>query len=321
MTTYKYIIPESLSGQRLDKALSTLCSESTRSQIQKAIKNKQTILNNQIISNLSSRVKENDAVEIKIIEEVSENIDPVNIPIDIIYEDLDLIVINKSSNMTVHPGAGNHNDTLVNALLYHSKNLSDIGGEIRPGIVHRLDKTTSGLMVVAKNNKAHVDLAAQIESRNLVRKYKALVWGMIKQTEGIIDIPIGRSSSDRKRMTTLKNGGGKPAITHYKVKEIMYGGLFSLVECKLETGRTHQIRVHMSHIGHSIVGDQTYGNNARKIHGCPENLKDELLKMNHQALHSFYISFDHPTTKKRMEFVQDFPGDYQRLLHFIRKVS
>ncbi len=321
MTTYKYIIPEHLIGQRLDKALSLLCHESTRSQIQKAIKNKQTILNNKIISNLSSRVKENDVIEINITEEIPENIEPANIPLDIVYEDSDLIVINKNSNMTVHPGAGNHNDTLVNALLYHSKNLSDIGGEIRPGIVHRLDKTTSGLMVVAKNNKSHVDLAAQIESRNLVRMYKALVWGMIKQTDGTIDIPIGRSNSDRKRMTTLKNGGGKPATTHYKVVEIIHGGLFCLVECKLETGRTHQIRVHMSHMGHSIVGDQTYGNNSRKIHGCPENLKEELLKIDHQALHSFYISFDHPVTKKRMEFVQDLPKDYQHLLDFIRKVS
>ena len=321
MTSYKYIIPEHLSGQRLDKALSLLCHESTRSQIQNAIKNKKTILNEQIISNLSSRVKENDVVEVNIIEEVQENIEAADIPLDIVYEDMDLIVINKSSNMTVHPGAGNHNNTLVNALLYHSRNLSDIGGEIRPGIVHRLDKTTSGLMVVAKNNKAHVHLAEQIESRNLIRKYKALVWGMIKQTEGTIDIPIGRSSSDRKRMTTLKNGGGKSAITHYKVIEIIHGGLFSLVECKLETGRTHQIRVHMSHIGHSIVGDQTYGNNSRKIRGCPENIKKELLKIDHQALHSFYISFDHPTSKKRMEFVQDIPQDYQHLLSFIHKVS
>ena len=321
MTSYKYIIPEHLTGQRLDKALSLLCQESTRSQIQKAIKNNQTVLNNKIISNLSSRVKENDVVEINIAEEMPENIEPSNIPLDIVYEDSDLIVVNKNSNMTVHPGAGSHNDTLVNALLYHSKNLSDIGGEIRPGIVHRLDKTTSGLMVVAKNNKSHVDLAAQIESRNLVRKYKALVWGMIKQTEGTVDIPVGRSNSDRKKMTTLKNGGGKSAITHYKVIEIMHGGLFSLVECKLETGRTHQIRVHMSHVGHSIVGDQTYGNNSRKIHGCPEHLKEELLKIDHQALHSFYISFDHPTTKKRMEFVQDLPKDYQLLVNFIRKVS
>ena len=320
MPSYKYIIPEYLSGQRLDKALSSLCQEFSRSQIQKAIKNGRLVLNDQIISNLSSRVKENDAVEINIEEEVPEHIEPTNIPLDIVYEDEDLIVINKNSSMTVHPGAGNHNDTLVNALLYYSQNLSDVGGEVRPGIVHRLDKTTSGLMVVAKNNQAHVHLAEQIESRNLVRRYKALAWGMLKQTEGTIDMPIGRSTSDRKRMTTLKNGGGKSAVTHYKVLEIIRGGLFSLVECKLETGRTHQIRVHMSHIGHSIVGDQTYGNNARKIHGCPDNLKEDLLKMDHQALHSFYMSFDHPKTGEKMEFEQDIPEDYKDLLSFIRMV-
>ena len=320
MPSYKYIIPEYLSSQRLDKALSSLCQEFSRSQIQKAIKNGRLVLNDQIISNLSSRVKENDAVEINIEEEVPEHIEPTNIPLDIVYEDEDLIVINKNSSMTVHPGAGNHNDTLVNALLYYSQNLSDVGGEVRPGIVHRLDKTTSGLMVVAKNNQAHVHLAEQIESRNLVRRYKALAWVMLKQTEGTIDMPIGRSTSDRKRMTTLKNGGGKSAVTHYKVLEIIRGGLFSLVECKLETGRTHQIRVHMSHIGHSIVGDQTYGNNARKIHGCPDNLKEDLLKMDHQALHSFYMSFDHPKTGEKMEFEQDIPEDYQDLLSFIRMV-
>jgi 23S rRNA pseudouridine1911/1915/1917 synthase len=320
MPSYKYIIPEYLSGERLDKALSSLCEESSRSQIQKAIKNGHLVLNDKIISNLSSKVKENDAVEINIEEEIPEHIEPTNIPLDIVYEDEDLIVINKNSNMTVHPGAGNHNDTLVNALLYYSKNLSDVGGEIRPGIVHRLDKTTSGLMVVAKNNQAHVHLAEQIESRNLVRRYKALAWGMLKQTEGTIDIPIGRSTSDRKKMNTLKNGGGKSAITHYKVLEIIRGGLFSLVECKLETGRTHQIRVHMSHIAHSIVGDQTYGNNARKIHGCPDHLKENLRKMGHQALHSFYMSFDHPKTGEKMEFEQDIPEDYQALLSFIRTV-
>jgi 23S rRNA pseudouridine1911/1915/1917 synthase len=320
MPSYKYIIPENLNGLRLDKALSLLCQESSRSQIQKAIKSQRLILNNQIISNLSSRVKENDEVELNIEEEVQEHIEPKNIPLDIIYEDADLIVLNKNSNMTVHPGAGNHNDTLVNALLYYSQNLSDIGGEIRPGIVHRLDKTTSGLMVVAKNNKTHVNLAEQIESRNLVRKYKALTWGMFKQIEGTINMPIGRSTSDRKRMTTLKNGGGKSAITHYKVLEIIHGGLFSLVECKLDTGRTHQIRVHMSHVGHSIVGDQTYGNNTRKIHGCPDELKEELTKMHHQALHSFYMSFDHPTTGEKMEFEQELPEDYNGLLDYIRKV-
>jgi 23S rRNA pseudouridine1911/1915/1917 synthase len=322
MAHYKYTVPLDLSCQRLDKTFSSLCSDFSRSQIQKAIKNSNALLNNEIISNLSVRVKENDVVEINIVEEIPENIEATSIELDIVYEDSDIIVINKSSDMTVHPGAGNQNHTLVNALIYHGKKLSDIGfEETRPGIIHRLDKNTSGLMIVAKNNKAHVNLAKQIETRNLIRKYKALVWGMIKQTEGIIDIPIGRNNSDRTKMKALNNGGGKEAITNYKVIEILHKGLFSLVECKLETGRTHQIRVHMSHIGHSIVGDQTYGNNLRKIHGSPEYLRDELLKMNHQALHSFFISFNHPITEKKMEFEQPIPSDYNQLLNFINSLN
>ncbi len=320
MPQYKYEIPESLNGQRVDKALTELCSDCSRTQIQKAIKNEKLKLNGQIISNFSAKVKHNDQAEIIIEEEAQKHILPNNIPIDIIYEDDDLIVINKTANMTVHPGAGNYTDTLVNALLYHSNKLSDVGGQIRPGIVHRLDKTTSGLMVVAKNNKSHVSLAGQIQSRELIRRYRALAWGMLKTPEGTIDMPIGRSTSDRTRMTTLKRGG-KNAITHYKTIEIMHGGLFSLVECKLETGRTHQIRVHMSHTGHSIVGDQSYGNNSRKIHGCPEYLKEALSKMDHQALHSFYISFLHPTSGERMEFERDVPAEYDELVNFIREAS
>jgi 23S rRNA pseudouridine1911/1915/1917 synthase len=318
MSKYKYIIPEHLNGMRLDKALSSLCQESSRSQIQKAIKDEKLTINGKIISNLSAKVKENDVVKITLIEEVQTGIEPKNIPLDIVYEDDDLIVINKSANMTVHPGAGDYSDTLVNALLYHTNHLSDIGGEIRPGIVHRLDKTTSGLMVVAKNNQTHTHLANQIETRELIRKYKALVWGMIKPTEGVIDIPIARNRLDRQKMSTVKIGGRR-AITNYKTLDILLKGLFSLVECKLETGRTHQIRVHLSHIGHSIVGDQTYGNNSRKIQGCPEHLQERLKALNHQALHSFYISFIHPKSSERMTFEQDIPNDYRELIDFIHK--
>lgn len=320
MPQYKYSIPEHLNGQRLDKALSSLCLESSRSQIQKAIKNDKLILNSRIISNLSTRVKKNDKVEVIIAEKKQKGVMPSDIPLDILYEDDDLIVINKVSNMNVHPGAGDYTDTLVNALLHHCNSLSNVGGDIRPGIVHRLDKTTSGLMIVAKNNQAHVHLAQQIETRELVRKYKALVWGLIKPTEGVINIPIGRSRLDRKKMTILKTGG-KQAITHYKTLEILYGGLFSLIECKLETGRTHQIRVHLNHIAHSIVGDQTYGNNNRKIHRCLESLQEALRTMNHQALHSFYISFIHPRNKNRVKFKKEVPLDYNELVEFIRKVS
>jgi 23S rRNA pseudouridine1911/1915/1917 synthase len=318
MPKYVYTIPDYLDKQRLDKALTDLCNESSRSQIQKAIKNEKVILNGKIISNLSEKVRENDNVELILEEEVSASILPANIPLDIIYEDQDLIVINKSSTMTVHPGAGDHRETLVNALLYHTNSLSDVGGEIRPGIVHRLDKTTSGLMVVAKNNRAHAHLAAQIGTGELIRRYRALVWGVVKPVAGIINIPLGRNRLDRKKMSTVKSGG-KAAITHYKTTKVLHNGLFSLVECQLETGRTHQIRVHLSHGGHSIVGDQTYGNNARKIQGSPEYLQEELKKMNHQALHSFYISFIHPVSGIRIEFEKELPADYNYLLEVIRK--
>jgi 23S rRNA pseudouridine1911/1915/1917 synthase len=320
MPKYVYIIPDYLDKQRLDKALTDLCNESSRSQIQKAIKNGKLILNGQIISNLSTKLRENDNVELLLEEEAPADILPANIPLDIVYEDPDLIVVNKSPTMTVHPGAGDHTETLVNALLYHSNSLSDIGGEIRPGIVHRLDKTTSGLMVVAKNNKSHAHLAAQIESGELIRRYRALVWGVVKPVEGVINLPMGRSRLDRKKMTTVKSGG-KKAVTHYKTLEVLHNGLFSLVECQLETGRTHQIRVHLSHAGHSIVGDQTYGNNARKIQGSPEVLQEELRAMDHQALHSFYISFIHPASGVRIEFEKELPEDYNHLLQVIRDVN
>ena len=317
MSRHNFIIPENLDGLRVDKALSLYCSGTSRSQIQKAIKHQKLLLNGQIISSLSLRVKKNDNIDLLIEEEVPSGIIPSNIPLDIIYEDNDLIVINKSSSMTVHPGAGDYKDTLVNALLHHTDKLSDEGGEIRPGIVHRLDKNTSGLMVVAKNNITHRGLATQIEARTLKRKYKALVWGIIKPSEGIISQPMARSKLDRKKMTTVKSGG-RSAITHYKTLEIFKSGAFSLVECALETGRTHQIRVHLSHIGHSIVGDQTYGNNKRKILGCPAGIKEVLIKFNHQALHSFYISFIHPINNVLMEFEKEVPVDYNNLLTYLR---
>ena len=320
MTKYEYTIPDYLNNQRVDKAIANLCAASSRSQIQKAIINNRLKINTTIISTLSFRIKENDFVELEIIEENLDHIIAKNIPLDIIYEDDDLLVINKGNNMTVHPGAGDHQETLVNALLYYTNSLSDVGGEIRPGIVHRLDKNTSGLMVVAKNNYAHTNLAAQIESRALIRKYKALIWGVMKPLEGVINMAIGRSTNDRTRMTTLKYSG-KKAITHYKTLEILRSGLFSIVECKLETGRTHQIRVHLSHNGHSIVGDQTYGNNLRKIQATPVNIQDVLKSVGHQALHSYYISFIHPVSGKILEFEQELPQYYQRLLQSIKVIN
>ncbi|XVN41040.1 MAG: RluA family pseudouridine synthase [Rickettsia endosymbiont of Argas persicus] len=309
----KYSIPIELSGLRLDKALSELLENVSRNQIQKAIKSSCVQINDMIISDSDILVKENDITLFSFKEPEELTIKAADIKLDIVYEDDDLIIINKAAGMTVHPGAGHYDDTLVNALLHHTKNLSSVGSSERPGIVHRLDKDTTGLMIVAKNNKAHMLLANQIEQRQVIRKYKALVWGMINPLEGTIKNNIGRSRSDRQKMTILKYGG-KEAVTHYKTLELFYSGFISMVECKLDTGRTHQIRVQLSNLKHSVVGDQTYGNNDRKINHSPPELKAKLLDFKRQALHSWYLSFKHPTTNEIMEFSYDLPKDMEGII-------
>ncbi|MCP5369155.1 MAG: RluA family pseudouridine synthase [Rickettsiaceae bacterium] len=315
---YSYLIPETLNKERIDKAIVKLCQEFSRSQIQKSIKNQKVTLNGKVISDFNEKVNRNDEIIIEIEPEVPNYIEAKKIDFDLIYEDTDLMVINKPIGLTVHPGAGNYHNTLVNGLLYYSNHLSDVGGEIRPGIVHRLDKDTSGLMVVAKNNYTHNLLAAQITTRDLHRKYKALIWGTMKPFTGVINMPISRCTNDRLKMTTVRFGG-KEAITHYKTLEVLKGGLFSLLECTLETGRTHQIRVHLSHSGHSIVGDQVYGNNTRKISGISEHLYPILNSFQHQALHSYYISFMHPRTNKLLEFEIEIEPEFLKLIEQIRR--
>jgi len=315
-----YILPKELHASRLDKALVELIEKSSRSQIQIAIKDGQIQINKVIISDSSYKVKENDVITFTFKEPALQTMQVSNIKLDVIYEDEDLIVINKAAGMTVHPGAGNHQDTLANALLYHANNLSNIGGMERPGIVHRLDKDTSGLIIVAKNNFAHANLAHQIETRQLVRKYKALIWGIINPPEGLIKNNIGRSNSDRKKMTILKTGG-KEAITYYKTEGIFLNGLISLIECKLETGRTHQIRVQLSQLKHSVVGDQTYGHNNRKINNCSVEIQEKLLSFKRQALHSWYMSFIHPQTGEFMEFNTHMPVDIQEIVTLLCEVK
>jgi 23S rRNA pseudouridine1911/1915/1917 synthase len=313
----RFTVPLNLSLLRLDKALSTLNTGVSRSSVQKAIKNGHVTLNNVIIKDSSILVKEHDIIELNLPEEAPLNMQATNIALDILYEDEDLMVINKPAGLTVHPGAGNYHDTLANALIYYSNSLSDVGGFTRPGIVHRLDKDTSGLMVVAKNNFAHASLSNQIEKRQLVRNYKALVWGMINPTSGTIETNIGRDRVNRQKMSALKLGG-KKAITHYHTERIFLGGLMSLVICKLETGRTHQIRVHLSHVGHSVVGDQAYGQNARKINKLPLEIKEKLVNFKRQALHSYCIAFNHPRTNKFFEFSIDLPHDMKRIVDLLK---
>lgn len=304
----EYNIPKNLDGFRLDKALVSLISKTSRSQVQKMICDSQVQVNSMIISDSNFKVKENDIISVFFKDPDPLTMQEADIKLDIFYEDEDLIVINKAAGMTVHPGSGNHQDTLVNALLHHAKSLSSIGGLERPGIVHRLDKDTSGLMVVAKNNFAHVHLASQIESRNLVRKYKALVWGIINPQEGVIRNNIGIDRIIRQKMTVLKFGG-KEAITHYKTEKIFFNGIISMVECRLATGRTHQIRVQLSHLKHSVVGDQTYGKNSKKVNCNFSIVPQKLMDFKRQALHSWYISFSHPVSGKLLEFESPLPPD------------
>lgn len=227
-----------------------------------------------------------------------------DIPLDIVYEDEDIIVINKPQGMVVHPAAGNEKGTLVNALMHHCKgNLSAINGVIRPGIVHRIDKDTSGLLICAKTNEAHLSLAAQLKERKPLRKYVALVNGNIKEDEGTIDKPIDRNVRDRKKMAVVQ--GGREAVTHYRVLERF--GRYTLVECILETGRTHQIRVHMASIGHSIVGDKTYG------------VKKEKFNLTGQLLHARTIGFKHPKTGQVMEFSSQIPSYFAEILEKLRR--
>jgi 23S rRNA pseudouridine1911/1915/1917 synthase len=314
MKEYNFIIDENLVGKRVDQFLSEM-TDLSRSRIQGLIKSSNVTVNNQIQTSTKYLVKNSDQINLNIPEIVESTIKPTNRELDIVYEDDHLLVINKQANFTVHPGIGNHDDTMVNALLYHCKdNLSGINGEQRPGIVHRLDRDTTGLMVVAKNDIAHISLSEQIQSRELKRVYHALVWGFVTPTNATIDANIDRSRQDRTRMKVVKNTG-KTAITHYRTMKIFPQYNMTLVECRLETGRTHQIRVHMSHKGHSIVGDQLYGNNSRKSYKYLDEAKNHLVdSFKRQALHSFYISFIHPATHERLEFHVDLPEDFKNLV-------
>lgn len=319
MNKYSFKIEENLDRVRLDKAAAFL-SDLTRSRIQQLIKSGQVILNNKQEFDGSKLISTNDIIIITVPPPIDTTMRASDISLDIIFEDKDLLVINKQSGLTVHPGAGQHTDTLANALINHcGDSLSGIGGVTRPGIVHRLDRDTSGLMVVAKNDIAHVDLSKQIENRSLKRVYKAIVFGTPIPHEGIISTNIGRNMKDRTKMQVMRTGG-KNAKTNYKVIDIL--PFASIVECRLDTGRTHQIRVHMNHIGHSIIGDQVYGSNLRKISSSYKGENGNKIKLfNRQALHSCYIEFIHPTTKKILNFSSDLPNDMLELIKILRETE
>lgn len=284
---------------RLDKYLVSQLEDFTRSAVSKLIEGGQVKVNEKTASK-NYKCKANDIVSVEIPDPVELDVTAENIPLDIVYEDSDLLVVNKPKGMVVHPAAGNYNGTLVNALLYHCKDsLSGINGVIRPGIVHRIDKDTSGLLIVAKNDTAHLDLAQQIKEHSFHRAYQAVAYGNFKEDKGTVNQPIGRHPKDRKKMAvTLKNS--KNAVTHYEV--IKRYEKFTHLRCVLETGRTHQIRVHMAYIGHPLAGDQVYG--PKKV----------ITQLNGQCLHAGELGFVHPRTKEYMEFNAPLPEYFTNFL-------
>lgn len=315
-----------INAGRLDKVLSDLAGEGvSRNRLKNLIVDGQVTLNGNVCDDASRKVGAGDVIELTIPEAVEALPQPENIPLDIIYEDDDMLVINKPVGMVVHPGAGNPHGTLVSALLYHcGDTLSGIGGVRRPGIVHRLDKDTSGLMVVAKNDRAHNGLASQLSDRSLSRIYQALVWKMPTPIKGKINAPIGRHQQSRIKMSVRSHAMGREAITHY-LREETFNDVISLMTCQLETGRTHQIRVHMQHIGHPLLGDQLYGLPPQEQRsllnrgGYDEEVRDEVMAFPRQALHAAGIHFVHPVSGEEMEFEADWPQDLLHLLSLVNQ--
>ena len=290
-------------GQRLDVFVVERFPELSRSHVQKLIEQGNVLVDGSV-RKANYKLRGGEAVQVTVPQAEPISVEPEDIPLDILYEDKDIIVVNKARGMVVHPASGVYSGTLVNALLYHCQDLSGINGEIRPGIVHRLDKDTSGVMVCAKNDTAHLNLAEQIRTKTAHRTYWAIVHGNIKEEAGIIKGDIGRHPTDRKKMAIVRENG-KPAVTHFKVLERF--GEYTLVECQLETGRTHQIRVHMTSIGHPLINDPKYG---------PK--KSSPFAINGQALHSLQLTLTHPVTKEEMTFTAPIPTDMEKILTGLR---
>ena len=293
-------------GQRLDKFLSENIENMTRSALVNLIESGNISVNGKKIAK-NYKIRNSDVISVEIPDPVEYEAEAENIPLDIVYEDDDLLVVNKSKGMVVHPAPGNYSGTLVNALLYHcGDSLSGINGVLRPGIVHRIDKNTSGLLIVAKNDYSHKFLAEQIKEHSFTREYEAIVFGNLKDDNGTVDAPIGRHHIDRKKMTVTERNS-KNAVTHYEVIERYRG--YTHVKCKLETGRTHQIRVHMAYLGHPVSGDDVYGVSSEKVN------------FEGQCLHARKIGFIHPKSETYMEFTSDLPDYFKNYIEKLRKIS
>ena len=320
----EFLIKEIDTGVRLDVFLSKKMEKFTRSFIKKIIQQKNVKINNKIISSPSQKIKIDDKILVKSIIEKSDKLISTKIDLDVQFEDKDIIIINKPKGMVVHPGAGNYKDTLANALVYrYKKNLSNINGEHRPGIVHRIDKETSGLLVVAKNNLSHSKLSKQFSEHSIKRKYICLVWGVIRPLEGCIKTLISRDKRNRQLMT-VSDFNGKEAITNYKTKRIFNIKdipKISLVECELDTGRTHQIRVHMKYKKTPLIGDNQYGKKNIKFKKINKKFFELQSSLKGQALHAKSLGFIHPSSKKWIYFESKLPNDLEKLLNLLKNLS
>ena len=318
------IVEDAYKNLRVDVFINKKENKISRTRIKNLILDKKLKLNNQIIIDPSKKVSYGDTLELIIPEPKIASLTPYKYKLDIIYEDEDLIVINKPAGIVMHPGAGNFDKTIVNALINYDKNsLSNIGDELRPGIVHRIDKNTSGLIVVAKNNETHENLSIQFSKHSITRVYRLLIWGKVKPSKGKIETFITRSSKNRQMMEVSRTKG-KKAITNYKTIEIFeneYTPTLSLLECKLETGRTHQIRVHMNFMGNSIVGDDKYKKKFKKIKNVDPFLEKSLNNLNRQFLHAKTIGFIHPKKNQEMIFNSFLPQELEKIIKTLRNTG
>lgn len=318
-----YVVPPELSGLRIDQAATRLADGLSRAALQRLIDTGLCTLNGRF-PKAADRVAAGDVIALTLLPPAPPDVQPEDIPLTVVYEDAHLVVVNKPRGMVVHPAAGNPRGTLVNALLAHCGDLSGIGGELRPGIVHRLDKDTTGLIVVAKSDLAHRALASQIANRIARRTYWALVWGTPSLLQGRVCAPIGRHPRDRQKMAIVT--GGREAVTRYVVREVFpissrgkaSSLSIALLELELETGRTHQIRVHMAHVGHPVVGDSTYGKQRSLPQSASEELRQAVAQLSGQALHAKRLSFVHPVSGERMEFDTEVPADFANVLAALR---
>ena len=322
--TIKLSVDFKNSGKRLDIFLKENVKQCTRSFLKKLIEDNQVQVNNNILSSPAAKIKHKDQIKINIIDKNKIEITPKKIKLEIVFEDKDILVLNKPKGMVVHPGAGNYKNTLVNALLYkYKKNLSDINGSLRPGIVHRIDKETSGLLVIAKNNLSHANLGEQFSEHSIKRKYLCLTWGVVRPLNGKISTLISRDKKNRQLMT-VSDINGKKAITNYKtikifnIKDIPK---ISLIECELETGRTHQIRVHLKYKGASLLGDKQYGKKNIKFKKINNEFYKKLNKLSGQTLHAKTLEFSHPKNNKWLCFNSDLPNEFKNILNLLENLS